>query len=366
MEQQVAKRRSRRIVLWSVMATLALGALAGGALVARNANGNASKDKKKSDKDAPLPVPVELSAVGAGAIATFLETTTTLEARHSAVLVARRAGQVVALGVEEGQWVKKGEVLARLEDTEARLALERTQLALEMAERELERGRQLVEQNYLSKKEMDDLELKRRNTWVELEQARYDLSQTRLTAPFAGRVVDRLISLGETVPVGKECFRLIDFDPLRAPLYFPERELTRVHVGQEAGLTMDAHPGREIRARVALVNPTVDRSNGTFKVTLELPNPAGELRPGAFARVRLKTGAFTDALLMPRRGVVQEDGESFVFVARGDSVVRVPVTLGAVENDTAQILSGLSAGDSVVTVGQGGLKPGAKIRSVTL
>jgi multidrug efflux pump subunit AcrA (membrane-fusion protein) len=82
--------------------------------------------------------------------------------------------------------------------------------------------------------------------------------------------------------------------------------------------------------------------------------------------VRLRTGSFQNALLLPRRGVLTEDGESYVFVAQGDSVNKVGITLGAVENDTAQIIGGLKAGDSVVTVGQGGLKPGAKIKAVTL
>jgi RND family efflux transporter MFP subunit len=127
---------------------------------------------------------------------------------------------------------------------------------------------------------------------------------------------------------------------------------------------VDGAPGRHA-ARVALVNPAVDGSNGTFKVTLELPNADGALRPGAFAQVRLRTGDVLDALLMPRRGVMTQDGESYVFVARGDSAVRVPVTVGAEEGERAQILSGLSAGDSVVTVGQGGLKQGSKIRIVS-
>lgn len=129
-------------------------------------------------------------------------------------------------------------------------------------------------------------------------------------------------------------------------------------------LRVDTHPGREFHAEVELVNPVVDETNGTFRVLLEVPNAGGELRPGTFARVQLKTGDFADALLMPKRGIVQEDGEDFVFKAQGDSVVRIGVTVGAVEGETAQILEGLAPGDSVVTIGQGGLKPGAKIKPV--
>ncbi len=364
METQNVRRGPRRAVVWSIAGLVAIVAIAGVVIAAKNAGGN-GKDGKKKD-DGPLASPVELSKVQTGPIATFLETTTTLEARNVADLVAQREGQVVALPIEEGTYVRKGQMLARLDDTAERLAVERTQLAWEVAKRELDRGKQLEAKSYLSQKDLDDLELAVRNTWVALEQARYELSQTKIEAPFAGRVVERMVNLGENLQAGKTCFRLVDFTPLRARLYFPERELSRVRIGQSADLTLDTHPDRTFKARVSLVNPVVDRNNGTFKVTLELPNTDETLRPGAFARVRLKTGSFENALLLPRRGVLTEDGDAYVFVARGDSVQKIGVRLGAVEHDTAQILSGLVEGDSVVTVGQGGLKPGSKIRPVTL
>ena len=100
--------------------------------------------------------------------------------------------------------------------------------------------------------------------------------------------------LGETVMTGKECFRLVDADPLLARVYFPERELPRLKVGQTALVSVDAHPGKEFPARITLVNPVVDRTNGTFKVTLEVRSQEGLLRPGSFARVRIRTGTFDD------------------------------------------------------------------------
>jgi membrane fusion protein (multidrug efflux system) len=282
------------------------------------------------------------------------------------MLVARRRGQVLAIPAEEGMWVEKGATLARLDDHEAKLAVQRTELATEIAKRELERGQQLNGQGYLSAKELDDLELKLKNAWVELEQARYDLSQMRIVAPFAGRVVTRSVNLGETVTEGKECFRIDSFDPILARLYFPERELARIRVGQQGVLTMDSHPGRRFVGRVSLVNPVIDRANGTFKVTLEIANRDGQLRPGTFARVQLRTGDFPRALLLPRRALLSEDGEDYVYLARADSVVRLAVRVGAVDGDTAQVLQGLQAGDRIVTVGHGGLKPGAKIKAVSL
>jgi membrane fusion protein (multidrug efflux system) len=359
-----AQRNSRRrvVILWSTLGIVLLGTAVVLSLAFKTGSG--APAKKKADKDATPASPVELSPVHVGPISTFLETSATLEAQSAATLMARREGQVIEIGAEEGARVRAGDVLARLEDREAQLKVERAELAFEQAKRETERGTQLSAQGYLSPREQEDLELKRRTAQVELEQARHDLSLTRITAPFSGRIVDRFVNVGETVTPGKQCFRIVDFDPLLVRLYFPERELPAVRIGQPALVSLDSHPGSPFEARVTLVNPVVEESNGTFKVTLALPNPAGALRPGAFARVRLKTGSYPSALLLPRRGVLTEDGEDYVFVARGDSAVRVPVRLGAVEHDTAQILTGLKPGERVVTVGQGGLKQGSKIRVV--
>ena len=301
-----------------------------------------------------------------GGITTFLETTTTLEARNSATLVAQRQGQVRALPAEEGHWVARGAVLALLDDTEAKLAVDRAEVAAQSAKREAERGRQLKGRGFLSDKDLDDLELKLRTANVGLDEARYALSQTRIVAPFAGRVTSRTVNLGETVTPGRECFRIEDFDPLLARLYFPERELNQVKVGQPALLTLDAFPGREFAARVSLVNPVVDRTNGTVKVTLEVRDPGRVLRPGNFARVRLRTASFQDVMVVPRRAMLEEDGEHYVFVAHGDTVAKAIIRLGAASGDTAQVLAGLAEGDSVITVGQGGLKQGARIKPIKL
>ena len=358
------QRNPRRLVfIGSAFGLIALVTAVGLSCAFKNAGSNA-KGKKKGEKDPVAASPVEVTEVRDGPISTFLEATATLEAQNSATLVARREGPVVAVAAEEGQWMREGDVLARLDDKGERLAVVRAELGLEVAKREADRAEQLHAQGFMSPKEQDDLVLKRRTAEVELEQARYNLALTRIAAPFSGRVVERSVHLGETVTPGKSCFTLVDFDPVLARLYFPERDLPAVKVGQQALVSMDSHPGKVFEARVSLVNPVVDQSNGTFKVTLELPNPGGALRPGAFARVRLKTGSFASTLLLPRRGVLSEDGEDYVFVARGDSAVRVPVKVGAVENDTAQITTGLTRGERVVTVGQGGLKQGSKIRVV--
>ncbi len=363
MEFAAPRRRSRRLLLFSIIGVAVVAVVVGGLLIARNGQANNGKKKAKKDEAAP-PSPVELTVVGKGAITTYLETTTVLEAVHSAVLVARRQGQVVALLADEGTPVAQGQVLARLEDTEAKIAYERTKAAYDQAERDAERGKALLERGVSSSQSMDDLTLKLRTAKTNFAQAEYDLAQTRIVAPFSGKVVSRMINLGETVTPGRDCFRVDDFDPLLARVYFPERDQNRVRVGQTAELSLDAQPGQTFAAKVTIVNPTVDRTNGTFKVTLEVKDKDGRLRPGSFARVRLTSGSFADAIVLPKKALVTEDGDSYVFKAQGDSVNRVAVNVGAISGDTAQILGGLTAGEKVVTVGQGGLKQGSRIKAV--
>jgi len=355
-----ATRRRRWLVPAIAVAVVAVAAA--GLLIARN--GQANGGKKKDEKDKVAAAPVEISTVGKGTISTYLETTTVLEAENSATLVARRQGQVVALLAEEGQSVAQGQVLARLEDTEARISLERAKVTLEQAESDAARARMLHERGVQAQTTLDELTFKLRTAKENVAQAQYDLAQTRIVAPFSGKVVARTIQLGETVTPGKECFRVDDFSPLLARVHFPEREQNRVAVGHTATLALDAHPDRTFPAKVSIVNPTIDRANGTFKVTLEVHDPTATLRPGSFARVRLEAASFADVVLLPRKAVLTEDGDSYVYVAQGDSVDRVAVELGAIDGDTAQILSGLTPGTKVVTVGQGGLKQGARIKPV--
>ena len=260
---EVPRKPRRRMLIASTLGLVLLVTAVGLSCAFKNAGSN-GKNKKKAEKEAVPASPVEVSEVKDGPINTFLETTATLEAQNQATLVARREGPLVEVAAEEGQWVRTGDLLARLDDKEARLAVDRATLGLDVAKRESERAEQLHSQGFMSPKEQDDLFLKRRTAEVELEQARYNLGLTRIVAPFAGRVVERMIHLGETVTPGKSCYTVVDFDPVLARLYFPERDLPAVKVGQLAQVTLDSQPGRTFDARVSLVNPIVDQSNGTF------------------------------------------------------------------------------------------------------
>ena len=180
------------------------------------------------------------------------------------------------------------------------------------------------------------------------------LSYTQITAPFDGLIIQRAVKFGETVTVGQQLFRISDFDPLLCTIGVPERDLTRLSIGQPAILEVEAFPGELFRGRVLRISPVVDSATGTIRVTLEVDRH-GRLSPGMFAGVRLVTDVRDNALIMPKRALSLESLADSVFVVEDGVAYRRNVTLGYEEDDRVEVTAGLRANDRVIVVGQDGL-----------
>jgi RND family efflux transporter MFP subunit len=126
----------------------------------------------------------------------------------------------------------------------------------------------------------------------------------------------------------------------------------------------DVHPDGPLRGRVSRIAPAVDPATSTVKVTLEVENIDGRVRVGSFVRGRITTDVHEDVITVPKKALVAEAGMNYLFVVEADSVHKVPVTTGYNDDDYMEITSGIEEGDRVVTVGQGGLRPGSKIRDL--
>lgn len=320
-----------------------------------------SKDKDK--KEAP-PVPVELAPVVRRDLADHFATTATLEAEKEAQIVAKTSGQVMRLLVEEGDPVTAGQPLLIIDDAEARVRVAEAEVNAATARREYERMQAMWEKGHVAEREMADVRTQHEGAQAALELAKLALAHTKVTAPFAGLVTERHIDPGENAAPGTPLFTVADLHPLLARVYMPERQVARVAVGQEATVIPDAAPAEPLRGRVTMIAPRVDPRTGTVKVTVELDDSSPAARPGSFVRVEIVTDLRRDVLAMPKRALVSEAGESFVFRAQADSVVRVPVTTGYEDEEMIEVATGLAFGERVVRVGQGALKPGSKIAAI--
>ncbi len=308
-------------------------------------------------------VPVETAAVVRRDISAYIETNGTLEAENEVDVIARVSAPIVELKAEEGMAVRRGQVLARLEEDELRARLEISKVALNEAELAYERARQLNDQKLISAEQYEQARNRFETARAQLEGDQIAIGYTVIKAPFDGLIVARYVDYAQQVAANTPLFRLSDFDPLLCPIQVPERELPLLKLGQEAYLEVEAWGTDRFRARVLRISPVVDPATGTIKVTLEVRS-GGKLRPGLFARAYLKTASKPAALVIPKAALSLESIGDTVYVAEGGVARRREVTLGFQEGDTVEILDGLAEGERVVVVGQDGLSDGTPVQEL--
>lgn len=299
-------------------------------------------------------VPVEVVEVLPGPISAFIETNGTLEAEREVDVVARTGGPIVALNTEEGRQVNAGDVLAQIDELEARAQVEISRVALQDAETAYNRAKASLENAVVSQEVYDTALSTFESAKAQLAGNEIQLGYTQITAPFDGLIIQRAVKFGETVTAGQQLFRISDFDPLLCTIGVPERDLNRLSVGQPAILEVEAFPGERFEGRVLRISPVVDAATGTIRVTLEVDRQ-GRLSPGMFAGVRLVTDVRQNALIMPKRALSLESLADSVFVVEDGVAYRRNVTLGYEEDDRVEVTSGLEASDRVIVVGQDGL-----------
>jgi RND family efflux transporter MFP subunit len=306
-------------------------------------------------------VPVEVAVVERREISSYLETNGTLEAEDEVDLVARVTAPIVELSVEEGMEVKRGQVLARLDDRELRARAEVSRVNLNEAEQAHERAVSLRNNQLISPEEFDAAFTRLETARAQYESDRILLGYTEIIAPFDGLIVARYVNYAEHVSSGTPMFRISDFDPLLCPIQVPERDMPKLRPGQEAYLTLEAWPEERFSAKVLRIRPVVDAATGTVKVTLEVES-RGRLRPGMFARVFVQTETRQDTLVIPKRALSLESIGDTVYVADGEVASRRDVKLGFQEGDLVEIVDGVSEGERIVVIGQDGLSEGTPIQ----
>jgi RND family efflux transporter MFP subunit len=258
--------------------------------------------------------------------------------------------------------VRKGQVLAVLVQDEARIAKSKVELRASNAEAALERARDSYEQGLISSEAFDKLEMDYRIARQEVAEAQWRLDKTVIRAPFSARVTERFITLGQHLRPGDELFTVADYDPLIARIYLPERDVVELAEGREVRITPAADANLGFTGRIRQIAPVVDTATGTVKVTVEAVHAPEGVRPGAFVSIDIVRERHADALLLPRESVVRELRAAHVFVTEDDTAVKRAVTLGIEEGEHVEVLTGIEAGDTVVTAGQGGLDDGQKIK----
>lgn len=314
----------------------------------------------------------------------------TLKAREISPLSPKVAGTVTEVLVDVGDRVKVGQVVIRLDRTNFDLVVKQAQAGLaaaeaaipqanaqfERAEKDYIRTMELLKEKVIPQSRYDAVEAafktarevvssataQRNQAKAALGSVLEHLNDTEIRSPITGTVVERNVEIGQAVAPGGQLLRIVDQTSLKADIDLPEGDLSRVAIRATAVITVDSFPGEEFSGKVIVINPMVDRQTRTFRVRIQVPNQAGKLVDGMFARVKLFMGK-RRALSVPRDALQRLPGSGtyYVFVVDGNKAVKRTVQVGAMEEQLAEVRDGLAEGEKVVTSGAGRLRSGAEV-----
>ncbi|MGH7944685.1 MAG: efflux RND transporter periplasmic adaptor subunit [Opitutaceae bacterium] len=325
----------------------------------------AAAEKDKARLAAAEMVPVETALVTRGEISAFLPFNATLETEAVVDIYPQTNGQVETLLVEEGHVVREGDVLLKIEDRELRVDVEESSSNFEHLQRNFARTDDLYKRNLVNKQDYETQAYQLDQARLRLERAKIRLSYATVRAPFAGIISARETQVGARVGSGTKLFSMVKLDDLVARVFVPGRYLPNVADNQPAIITSEFLPNRNFTGWVKRISPVIDPKSGTFKVTVGVrSDKPTELPPGLFVSVRIITDTRPNAVLIPKRAVVYEGGERYVFTVVKDRAAKKKLTAGFEDPNNVEALSGFEVGTAVIVLGQSGLKDGSLVRSV--
>jgi membrane fusion protein, multidrug efflux system len=322
------------------------------------------EEAAEEDGEDVAPVPVETSLPKRGDVYAVYSGTAPIEAFAEADVIAKVEGEVREILFEEGDEVKEGQVLARLDGDRLRLELNESRARLQKMRSDFERNEELREKSLISEGEFEKLRYDLEALEAAYNLASLELDYTKIRAPMDGVISERYIKIGNTIRVGEPMFRVTSFDPLVAYLHVPEREYRRISPGQPVAIDIDALAGQRMLASVTRVSPVVDPDTGTFKITIEIRDEQRRIKPGMFGRMNVVYDTHENVLQVPRSAIVEDMGNETVFVVEDGKAVRRIVQTGYGNEGMVEITEGLDETDAVVTIGQAGLKPDATVTVV--
>ena len=341
--------------------------------------------KKKAE---PQPVPVTVARATEQDIPVTLQAVGRAEAYESVVLKARVDGQVASVLFTEGQHVKQGDALIRLDPTDftvrrqqAEATVARDEALIAKSRSDTARYTALKERNFVSEEKVNDIrtneaaaEANLRASKAAADLARTQLSYTTIRAPFAGIVGARLVFPGSSVKINETTLAVINrVRPLLVSFSVPEKHLPRLHAAMNSGaeksggmsvnITLPSDRTKHIDGKVNFLDNAVDATTGTILMKAILPNDDEKLTPGQFLNVTLLLDTLNKAITIPNEAIQQGAEGSFAFVVKDDNRVEMrKLEIAASNGGRTAISKGLQANETVVTDGQLRLAPGTKVK----
>ncbi len=309
-------------------------------------------------------------------VADRLRATGQLMAKAEATIAAQVKGQVTEIQVKEGEAVEAGRVLLvidperrELEVANAQAQLAEAQAELAVAKRNYQRTKRLSKGNVASEARLDEDRTREslarsaaNGAKARLGLVRRALEDSTVSAPFAGLIARRHVSVGEYLSIGTPLFDLVALDPIEVEFNLAEVDSSKVALGHSVEISIAPYPDETFAAKVSVISPTIDPRTRTLRVKAELPNPDGRIRPGLFAHTDLGVSERLGVIVVPDDAVVQRaDGAVIFRLDDSGRVERRLVETGVHLDGWVEISSGLSPGDVVVVRGQTRIDDGVAV-----
>jgi membrane fusion protein (multidrug efflux system) len=309
-------------------------------------------------------VPVETAIAQAADSSTDIDAIGSLLSDESVQIAPEVAGRISEIAFREGERVKEGDVLVRLDDALAKAEIADQEARFVLAKSNYDRANQLAKTGNVTERARDEATSAYQSAQATLELARVRLSKLTIAAPFSGVVGLRSASVGAFVNPGTVIVNLEKIDPLKVDFSIPEIYLGDVKVGQEVQVTVDALPNHSFAGKIYAINPKIDVNGRALRIRARLPNADAILRPGLFARVTVKGRTSQHVVSVPESAVVARSGDSFVYRIENGRAMETKVRLGQRRPGYVEILEGIEPETEVVVAGHQRLRNGSVVEVI--
>jgi RND family efflux transporter MFP subunit len=284
------------------------------------------------------------------------------DALHQNNVASDGSGKLVKLLVEEGDFVKIGQTIAKLDDEMVQLQIQNVQLNIEQLTNDNARFSVLKKENAISNVEAEKVELGLKSAEVQLKQLQKQLRSTSIVAPFSGVVSKKMVDLGSMVMPGTPIVELTDISSLKLSVSVPERDILKFQKGQKVVANADVYSDVDFNGVISNIAVQADASHN-FKVQSTIKNSnANRLMAGMYGSVSLSNSKSTTALSVPRKALVGSSKSPKVYVVRNGKAKLTSFNAGTSDGEYIEVVSGLSIGDKIVIKGQVNLQDNSNVK----
>lgn len=273
-------------------------------------------------------------------------------------------GQVVSIPVKEGQRIKKGQLMVKLDDRDYRSRLARIEANYRLAKQDYKRMADLVKKNIAAESKLDEIEARLEDLTAQRNEAQLSLDRTRITAPISGRLNEIKAKKGELLDVNQQVARILQFKKVKVTVGVPESDVSAVFDLNEAEVIIEALGNRKVKGKKIFLSRQPRTLARLYDLELMVPNPDGRILPGMFGRVELIKKVFDQALAVPLYAVITQGDERFVYVEKDGQAEKRSIKLGVLVGWQVHVEAGLNPGEKVIVVGHRFLDDGQAVKVI--